>query len=254
MTGRKRVFDVVFVLILLLPLMSVMALIAGLILMCDGRPILHRSERMRAPGQAFTLWKFRTMRPVAGGDTATGGDKQQRITRLGHLLRARRLDELPQLWNVLRGDVSFVGPRPPLRAYVERFPQLYAPVLRCRPGVTGLASLRFYQQEERLLAHCRNAAETDEIYTRRCLPAKARLDMFYLAKQSLVFDLWIIWRTARDVVFGQIPFRGLRLFVALRPLPITALLLALMPLQRDAVPLARDTSAVSPASAGHDEQ
>jgi len=150
---------------------------------------------MREPGRAFALLKFRTMRPDPGDRGVTGGDKGGRITPLGNMLRRTRLDELPQLWNILRGDMSFVGPRPPLRMYVERFPGLYAQVLRSRPGVTGLATLVFHRREAELLRGCRSAEETDTVYVRRCVPVKARLDLIYQRRRNVCLDLAILGQT-----------------------------------------------------------
>jgi len=136
------------------------------------------------------------MRPAAvGNDGVSGGDKADRITRTGRFLRRTRLDEVPQLWNVLRGDMSFVGPRPPLRVYVERFPQLYAQVLQSRPGITGLATLACHRHEERLLARCHSPAETDAVYARRCVPRKAALDLLYQRRSTICLDLLLMIRT-----------------------------------------------------------
>lgn len=199
MTPGKRIFDVVLALALLVPLGLVMSVVALVLLATQGRPILYGAERMRAPGRAFTLWKFRTMRPESGDSGVSGGDKSARITAPGRFLRRTRLDELPQLFNILEGDMSFVGPRPPLRQYVEAFPDLYAEVLECRPGVTGLATLLFHRHEERLLAGCASAEETDRVYVRRCIPRKARLDLIYRRRRSLCFDLAILARTVAGV-------------------------------------------------------
>ena len=133
-------------------LWPVLVVLVGVILILDGRPVLYISERMRAPGKPFMLWKFRTMTNVATDSGVSGGDKAHRITRTGAVMRRYRLDEIPQLWNILRGDIGFVGPRPPLRRYVERFPAVYGEVLKDRPGVTGLATLVFHRTEERLFA------------------------------------------------------------------------------------------------------
>lgn len=202
MTPAKRAFDLGLALMLVLVLVVPALAIAGLILLRDGRPVLYRSERMRAPGRPFQLWKFRTMTVARTDAGVSGGDKTARITATGRFLRRTRLDEVPQLWNVLRGDMSFVGPRPPLRRYVDRFPQLYARVLQARPGITGLATVVFHRHEERLLAPCRTAAETEAVYERRCIPRKARLDLIYLRRRSLRLDLWLILRTARRI-FGH---------------------------------------------------
>jgi lipopolysaccharide/colanic/teichoic acid biosynthesis glycosyltransferase len=200
MTPQKRAFDLALALILSVLLALPIAAIALMILVRDGRPVLYRAERMRAPGQPFRLWKFRTM-TLAGADSGvSGGDKAARVTATGRLLRRTRLDELPQLWNVLRGDISFVGPRPPLRQYVDRFPDLYARVLQSRPGVTGLATLQFHRAEGRILAPCRTAEETDAVYSRRCVPRKAALDLIYQRHASLCFDLAIIGQTLARLV------------------------------------------------------
>ncbi|SDI78533.1 Sugar transferase involved in LPS biosynthesis (colanic, teichoic acid) [Salipiger marinus] len=194
-TLSKRLLDLGLALLLLVVGMPLLLGLAGLILLRDGRPVLYLSERMTTPQRGFLLWKFRTMRPDGADRGVSGGDKADRITRTGHFLRRYRLDELPQLWNILRGDISFVGPRPPLRRYVEMFPELYAQVLRQRPGVTGLATLAFHRTEERLLAPCRNADQTEAVYCRRCVPRKARLDLIYARRRSLCYDLRLIAAT-----------------------------------------------------------
>ncbi len=196
MTPGKRLLDLVLATLLTVVLAPVICTVALGILILDGRPVLFISERMRSPTRGFALWKFRTMRVAATDSGVSGGDKVARITRLGRLLRRTRLDELPQLWNILKGDMSFVGPRPPLRQYVERFPDLYARVLQSRPGVTGLATIVYHGHEERLLARCATAEETDALYARACVPRKARLDLIYHHKRNLCMDLWLIGRTA----------------------------------------------------------
>jgi lipopolysaccharide/colanic/teichoic acid biosynthesis glycosyltransferase len=193
MTFSKRMFDLAVLCILMVPAIAV-SCATGLVLLCvQGRPVLFGSERMIAPGRGFVMWKFRTM--TTGATGVTGGHVALRITPLGHLLRRSHLDELPQLWNILRGEMSFVGPRPPLRRIVERCPELYADVLRSRPGLTGLASLRFGAHEARLLAGCASAAESEEVYLRRCARRKARLDLIHLRNRSLRFDAVILVQT-----------------------------------------------------------
>jgi lipopolysaccharide/colanic/teichoic acid biosynthesis glycosyltransferase len=196
MTPAKRSFDLVLAAVLALPVACAVALLAVAILLIDGAPVFHVGERMRSPGRAFGLVKLRSMRQGADDGGATGPDKAAAVTRLGPFLRRTRLDELPQIWNILRGDLSFVGPRPPLRRYVERSPELYALVLQSRPGVTGLATLCFRAHEERVLAACRSAAETDAAYMRRCVARKARIDLIYQRRRSLWLDLALILRTA----------------------------------------------------------
>jgi len=195
MTLPKRLFDLAIALVLSLVLLPVFLIVAALILINDGRPIFYVSERMKTPDTGFNVYKFRTMKPSKENTGVSGGDKGDRITKYGHAFRRTRLDELPQLWNVLKGDISFVGPRPPLRQYVEQFPEIYGPVLQSRPGITGLASLKFHAHEERLLANTKTVAETDKVYKRICIPRKAALDIIYQRNQTLCFDFYIMIKT-----------------------------------------------------------
>lgn len=201
MTLTKRLLDILLALVLGIILLPVAAAIAAILLLRDGGPIFYISERMRTFEEGFNLVKFRTMTGVAKDSGVSGGDKAARITSTGHFLRRTRLDEIPQIWNVLKGDISFVGPRPPLRQYVERFPQIYREVLKSRPGITGLASIYFYAHEERLLARSSSTEETDEIYCQVCVPRKARLDLIYQKRRNLCFDIVLMLRTV---------FKGLR--------------------------------------------
>lgn len=195
MTRGKRLFDLVLASLLAVILMPVLAALLVWLALRQGRPLFHVAERMKGINQPFALWKLRTMTVAKEDAGVSGGDKAARITPAGALLRARRLDELPQLWNILRGDLSFVGPRPPLREYVERHPDLYACVLLSRPGLTGLATLVYHRHEERLLSRCATAQETDAVYAFNCVPRKARLDLIYQRHQSLCFDASLILRT-----------------------------------------------------------
>ena len=201
MTVQKRAFDLFLVVVMLLWLGPILLMVLIVMAFTTGRPFFYASERMKAPDRPFTLWKLRTMTVNTDAEAGvSGGDKEQRITRFGRFLRKTRADELPQLWNILRGDISFVGPRPPLREYVERFPDLYSKVLKSRPGVTGLASLRYHRTEERLLARCETPQETDAVYAGRCVPRKAAFDMIYQRNQSLCFDLKLIGQTFSRVI------------------------------------------------------
>ena len=198
MTPGKRLFDILFSIYLMAFLAPVIIVVTWKVWRQQGRPILYGSERMRTPTQSFTLWKYRTMVADPSDAGVTGGHKVARITPLGRALRRRRLDELPQLWNILKGDVSFVGPRPPLRRYVEMFPDLYADVLKSRPGVTGLASLIYAPHEERVLAACDTPEETEREYIRVCIPRKAMLDLLYQRHRTFWMDVKLIsWTTAK---------------------------------------------------------
>lgn len=201
MTWRKRLLDLTLSLVLAVFLLPILALLCLGLLFVEGRPVFYVAERMTTPTRAFGLVKLRTMRPdktdhgVRAG--VTGGNKMDRMSQIHRLLRRTRADEIPQLWNVIKGDMSLVGPRPPLRVYVESFPEIYDRVLLSRPGVTGLASLRFHAHEERMLAACQTAEETDAVYRRRCVPRKAQLDLMYQAKRNVCFDMMLIWETAK---------------------------------------------------------
>lgn len=203
MTLSKRLMDIILALLLLVVLALPMLAIALWVLIVDGRPVLYPSERMKTPATPFTLWKFRTMRADLNDTGVSGGYKSARITRTGRALRGKRLDELPQLFNILKGDMSFVGPRPPLRRYVDLRPDLYAKVLRNRPGVTGLATLQYHQHEEALIANCADAAETEQVYLKYCVPAKARFDLLWARNRSLCYDAALIVETVRRVLIRR---------------------------------------------------
>ncbi|SIS50865.1 sugar transferase [Phaeovulum vinaykumarii] len=200
MTPTKRLFDILASSILIVLLAPLGAWIAWRIWRREGGPIFYLSERMQTPTRGFLLYKFRSMTPDDADSGVSGGDKSHRITPTGAWLRRTRLDELPQLINVLRGDISMVGPRPPLRMYVERFPEVYAEVLRSRPGLTGLASLHYHRHEALLVGRARSAPETDTIYCRACIPRKARLDLIYQKHANLCLDLVILFRTVAVVL------------------------------------------------------
>jgi lipopolysaccharide/colanic/teichoic acid biosynthesis glycosyltransferase len=194
---QKRAFDIGLCLLLLIPALPVIAAIWLAVRLNDGPPAIYQARRMKAPRKRFTLWKFRTMAHRRGPEMGvSGGDKRHRITTLGRKLRSSRLDELPQLFNVLTGDMSFVGPRPPARRYVRMFPELYSEVLQCRTGITGLATVIFHAHEEWLLRGCKSARETEAVYIRRCVPRKARLDLIYRDNWSIGLDLYLLYLTA----------------------------------------------------------
>lgn len=198
MTPGKRLFDILFAIYLMAFLAPVFVVVTWNVWRREGRPIFHGSERMKTPTTSFVLWKFRTMSPHPDDGGVTGGDKDIRILEYGRTLRRRRLDELPQLWNILRGDVSFVGPRPPLRRYVEMFPDLYAQILTSRPGVTGLASLIYSRHEDRHLASTTTPTQTESVYVGICVPKKAGLDLLYQRNRTFWMDVKLIsWTTAK---------------------------------------------------------
>ena len=188
----KRAFDIIVAAIGLVVLIPLLAFIALLIKLDSHGPILFKQERIGKGFRPFLIYKFRTMVKDASalGSPITFGD-DSRITRAGRILRKVKLDELPQLINVLKGDMSFVGPRPEVPQYVEAYRADYAEVLAVRPGITDLASIK-YRDEAAILGQ----SETPEDeYVRRVLPDKIKLAKEYIQRSSLIFDLSVICRT-----------------------------------------------------------
>ena len=187
----KRLFDItasLFGLLVLWPLLLVVA-VAIRIEMPDG-PVLFRQKRVGQYGKLFTLVKFRTMTVNHGGScVSVAGDS--RITPLGAFLRRRKLDELPELWNVLRGDMSFVGPRPDVPGYADRLQGEERRILELRPGITGPATLKYRNEEELLAAQPDAQRYNDEII----YPDKVRINLEYLKNRTFAGDIKIILQT-----------------------------------------------------------
>ena len=186
-----------FAALILLPVVAaILAILFPVVLALQGRPFLYCSIRMSSCNEEFTLWKIRTMAPSYGKDCAVlGGHLAKEVTPVGGLLRKLRFDELPQIFNVLAGDMRFIGPRPPLPKYVKDYPELYGAVLQSRPGITGLATVMLHRREQRLLSRCISAEEADQLYREHCIPRKARLDLLYQSRRSMALDLFILGRT-----------------------------------------------------------
>jgi lipopolysaccharide/colanic/teichoic acid biosynthesis glycosyltransferase len=160
-------------------------------------PALFRQERVGKDGRSFRILKFRTMTadaPGRGPEITRGGDA--RVTPLGRVLRRAKLDELPQLWNVLVGDMSLVGPRPEVPRYVERYTPEQRRVLSIRPGITDWASIAYANEEEVLARY----PDLERAYVEEVMPRKLELNLQYLARRSLRTDLEILWQTARTVL------------------------------------------------------
>ncbi|MDA5095382.1 sugar transferase [Aliiroseovarius sp. KMU-50] len=206
----KRIFDLGLAFILAVPVVPMIVVLYVIVIARDGHPFLYRSIRMKSARRKFRLYKVRTMSVVheRNNKGVTGGHKSSRITKLGRFLRKTRLDEMPQIINVLKGDISFVGPRPPEPRYVRKCPDVYRKVLRDRPGITGLASVVFHRHEEWILAQCHSPADTEEAYVRRSVPRKARIDLIYQKHKSLRLDLYVFYLTA--AMFLPLPGRRAR--------------------------------------------
>lgn len=188
----KRAFDVVAALAGLILLSPVM-IVAALMIKWDSKgAVFFKQERIGKNFRPFLIYKFRTMTENGGGDARliTAGE-DPRITRAGRILRMLKIDELPQLINVLIGDMSFVGPRPEVRQYVEFFQSEYEEILTVRPGITDLASLK-YRDEAALLGQADNP---EQEYVTRVLPDKIQMAKEYIHRSSFFFDLSLILKT-----------------------------------------------------------
>jgi lipopolysaccharide/colanic/teichoic acid biosynthesis glycosyltransferase len=164
-------------------------------------PVFYRAERMGVGGHPFKCMKLRTMRADRSdhGPSVTSG-RDPRVTRVGGVLRRFRLDELPQLWNVARGQMRFVGPRPEDPRFVDLDRPLHREVFTAAPGIAGLTQL-VYHDEGRLLD---DAADPDAHYRDRILPGKLAIDAAYLRHRSAKLDLWILAQTPRALLGRQI--------------------------------------------------
>lgn len=193
----KRTFDILVASIGLVLFAPLFLLIALVIKLDSNGPVFFRQKRIGRSFDPFEIYKFRTMvqdAPRLGKLITYGNDS--RITRAGSCLRKAKLDELPQLINVLKGDMSFVGPRPEIPQYVELFRRDYVEILTVRPGITDLASLK-YRDEAALLGKAENP---EEEYVSRVLPDKIRLAKDYLKHSSLFFDVAVILKTLFRIV------------------------------------------------------
>ncbi len=187
----KRLFDLLasaVALLLLSPLFLLMALAVGL---SSRGGVFYRQTRVGLGGRPFQLIKFRSMYVDADRQGLLTVGEDRRITPVGRFLRRYKLDELPQLWNVLKGDMSLVGPRPEVPRYVERYSELQKKVLDVRPGLTDYASL-YYIDEARVLAQ---SEDPEKAYLEEVLPHKLELALEYVEKQSFAEDLKIIVKT-----------------------------------------------------------
>jgi lipopolysaccharide/colanic/teichoic acid biosynthesis glycosyltransferase len=186
----KRCIDVVVSALALSLLLPAVIVIAFAVWFDSGSPILFRQRRIGIGFRQFDILKFRTMQVRTTGPAVTvAGDT--RITRIGRLLRAAKLDELPQFWNVLVGDMSLVGPRPEVPQYVDMFRERYQRILTVRPGITDFASIRF-RNEEKILA---SGPDPVHEYIKSVLPMKLDLAEEYLRKRSLRLDVSILFKT-----------------------------------------------------------
>lgn len=192
----KRIIDIfasAFMLILLLPF----GLVIALLIACDSRGgVFYRQSRVGRYNRDFTLYKFRTMRTDADRlGLLTVGARDPRVTRVGYYLRKYKIDELPQLLNILLGDMSFVGPRPEVRKYVDLYNNEQKKVLSVRPGLTDYASIAYINENEIL----EKANDKEQTYINEIMPEKIKLNMKFIQNPSLYQYFKIIFLTIKSI-------------------------------------------------------
>jgi len=193
----KRLFDVVASGLGLLVLSPLFLVLAVWIKLDSAGPVFYRQVRVGRYNRDFRLFKFRSMR--VGADKKgliTVGGRDPRVTRSGYFIRKYKLDELPQLMNVLRGDMSLVGPRPEVRKYVEMYTEEQLHVLDVRPGITDMASIR-YRNENELLSE---AEDPEAFYVGVVMPDKLKINLEYVARHSFGFDMKLIIKTIGEII------------------------------------------------------
>lgn len=197
----KYVFDRLAALVGLLVLWPVLAVVAVCVrVKMPGGPVIFRQRRVGKDGRSFTMYKFRSMTVGHGGSSVSVAG-ESRITPLGAKLRRYKLDELPELWNVLCGDMSFVGPRPDVPGYADRLTGDDREMLRLRPGITGPASMKYRDEEELLASQADPQRYNDEVI----FPDKVRLHRYYLHHYSFFTDIRMIVCT---VLGRRMPYAG----------------------------------------------
>ena len=192
----KRFFDIVTSFFGLLFLSPLFLFLAICIVLESKGGVFYFQERIGKNFVPFKLYKFRSMRPDSDKKgLLTVGMRDNRITKTGYYIRKYKLDELPQLINVLLGDMSIVGPRPEVKKYVDMYDTTQQSVLNVQPGITDWASLEYYKENELLS----QSADPEKTYIEEIMPAKLLINQKYIANHSMSEDIKIIWMTARKV-------------------------------------------------------
>jgi len=197
----KRIFDIIFSGLGLLILSPLFLVVAILIKIDSKGPIFFRQRRVGKNGKIFKIWKFRTMinKGWQKGPLITISDQDPRITHFGKFLRKYKLDELPQLINVLKGEMSLVGPRPEVPEYVALYTSEQKKVLSVKPGITDFASLKYINENE-ILSKTDN---WEKSYINHIMPNKLNINLEYIKKKSLALDLIIILKTIQKIFFRK---------------------------------------------------
>lgn len=192
----KRLFDIVSSLLVLVLLSPILLVVSVLIILDSKGGVFYMQERIGLHQVPFGLYKFRTMRPNSDAIKITVGDRDPRVTNVGYFLRKYKLDELPQLFNIVKGEMSVIGPRPEVKQYVDMYSKEQLKVLNVRPGLSDLATLEYVNESE-LLAKSPNPQQT---YVEEIMPAKLALNLQYIEKQNFLFDIAIIFKTFARII------------------------------------------------------
>lgn len=193
----KRLFDIFWALAGLIVLSPLLLVAWFGILLTSGRPGIFRQVRVGKGGNSFILYKFRTMSVLQGSEKGSfDAGSTSRITPVGKILRKTKIDELPQLWNVARGDMSLVGPRPEVEKWVRVYPERWAKVLTVRPGITDNASIEFRDEEDILAA----SDDPEKTYREEVLPRKLDYYESYAENHSITGDFYILFKTVKAVL------------------------------------------------------
>jgi len=188
----KRIFDIVVSLMILLVFLPIGVLISIWILIESNGGIFYRQERIGKNGIPFSILKFRSMRKDADKlGKLTVGMRDPRITRSGYFIRKYKLDEFPQFMNVLKGEMSIVGPRPEVKEYTDLYTIEQRKILSVKPGITDYASLEYFKENEIL----GTSDDPEKTYIEQVMPAKIALNLKYIHNPGIVQDLTIMWRT-----------------------------------------------------------
>lgn len=188
----KSVFDIIFSVIILVFSVPLFLIASILIKLSSSGPVIFKQDRVGKNGKIFKLLKFRTMRETSGPSITSYAD--ERITKIGKFLRRAKIDELPQFINVLKRDLSVVGPRPELPEFVKTYSDEQRKILSFKPGITSLASVRFRSEEKMI-----GPDDVLEYYAKEILPLKIRCDLEYFGRSNFWSDLIIIVKTIRSV-------------------------------------------------------
>ena len=188
----KRFADIFISIIVLLAFLPVGTMLILILAVTDPGPIFFRQERIGKDGKKFFIWKFRTMRvhQPSEGEQITCGSRDPRITPIGYYLRMLKLDEIPQLWNVIRGEMSLVGPRPEVEKYVLLYNEEQKRVLELHPGCTDISVIRGHFHDDALLDH--QEEDPEQYYIKTIMPQKLVHNLYYLHHQSFILDLQIM--------------------------------------------------------------